>query len=123
MSHIDLDALFDPAVIADPYPFFARLREQDPVHWNAPFQLWVVTSYDDVVWMVRNHEKFSSAVIRNDSRPPHPPIDAEDAPLLEAVREYRSNQLVEQDRPAHFDMRSVVHEYFMPGAKIGRAHV
>ena len=66
--------------------------------------------------MVRNHELFSSAVIRNDRRPPHPPIDAEDVPLLDAVRAYRSNQLVEQDRPGHFDMRSVVHEYFMPGA-------
>ncbi len=116
VSEVSLDALFDPAVIADPYPFFARLREQDPVHWNAPFQLWVVTRYEDVVWMIRNHELFSSAVIRNDRRPPHPPIDPGDQPLLEDVRAYRSNQLVEQDRPAHLDMRSVVHEYFMPGA-------
>jgi cytochrome P450 len=116
VSDADIDALFDPAVIADPYPFFARMREQDPVHWNAPFQLWVITRYEDVVWMIRNHELFSSAVILNDRRPPHPPIDPEDAPLLEHVRAYRSNQLVEQDRPAHFDMRGVVHEYFMPGA-------
>ena len=41
MPAVDLDALFAPEVIADPYPFFGRLREQDPVHWNAPFQLWV----------------------------------------------------------------------------------
>jgi len=116
MADVDLDALFAPEVIADPYPFFARLREQDPVHWNAPFQLWVVTRYEDVVWMIRNHELFSSAVIRNDQRPPHPPIDREDMPLLDDVRTYRSNQLVEQDRPAHLAMRSVVHEYFMPGA-------
>lgn len=115
-SAVDLDALFHPEVIADPYPFFARLRAQDPVHWNAPFQLWVVTRYEDVVFMVRNHELFSSAVIRNDRRPPYPPIDPEDAPLLDDIRAYRSNQLVEQDRPAHFDMRGVVHEYFMPGA-------
>jgi len=116
MADVDLDALFAPEVIADPYPFFARLRETDPVHWNAPFQLWVVTRYEDVVWMVRNHELFSSAVIRNDRRPPYPPVDAEDMPLLEDVRAYRSNQLVEQDRPEHLAMRSVVHEYFMPGA-------
>jgi cytochrome P450 len=115
MPAVDLDALFAPEVIADPYPFFGRLREQDPVHWNAPFQLWVVTRYEDVVWMIRNHELFSSAVIRNDQRPPYPPIDREDLPLLDDVRAYRSNQLVEQDRPAHLAMRSVVHEYFMPG--------
>jgi len=45
--------------------FSPRLREQDPVHWNAPFQLWVITRYEDVVWMIRNHELFSSAVILN----------------------------------------------------------
>ena len=116
MTEIDLDALFAPEAIADPYPFFGRLREQDPVHWNAAFQLWVVTRYEDVVWMIRNHELFSSAVIRNDQRAPHPPVDQEDMPLFADVRAYRSNQLVEQDRPAHLDMRGVVHEYFMPGA-------
>jgi cytochrome P450 len=116
MAAVDLDALFAPDVIRDPYPFFARLRSQDPVHWNEPFQLWVVTRYEDVVWMIRNHEIFSSAVIRNDRRPPHPPIDQEDAHLFDDVRTFRADQLVEQDRPAHFSQRSVVHEYFTPGA-------
>ena len=113
---MDLDALFDPAVIADPYPLFARLRDEDPVHWNAPFQLWVVTRYDDVVWMVRNHERFSSAVIRTDQRQPYPPVDAADLPLLSGVQSFRGDQLVEQDRPLHAAMRQVVHEYFTPGA-------
>ncbi len=116
MADIDLDALFAPDVIQDPYPFFARLRSCDPVHWNEPFQLWVVTRYDDVVWMIRNHELFSSAVIRNDRRPPHPPVDPEDAPLFDDVRAFRADQLVEQDRPAHLAMRGVVHEYFTPAA-------
>jgi cytochrome P450 len=116
MATLDLDALFAPDVIADPYPLFARLREEDPVHWNAAYQLWVVTRYDDVVWMVRNHEAFSSAVIRTDERPPYPPVDAADLPLLHGVREFRGDQLVEQDRPVHAAMRQVVHEFFTPGA-------
>jgi cytochrome P450 len=113
---MDVDALFDPAVIADPYPLFARLRDEDPVHWNAPFQMWIVTSYEHVVWMVRNHERFSSAVIRTDRRPPYPPVDHADLELLPGIREFRGDQLVEQDRPAHAAMRQVVHEYFTPGA-------
>lgn len=24
----------DPAIIADPYPRYRQLREEDPVHWN-----------------------------------------------------------------------------------------
>jgi cytochrome P450 len=112
----DLDALFAPDVIADPYPLFARLREEDPVHWNAAYQLWVVTRYDDVVSMVRNHEAFSSAVIRTDERPPYPPVSPEDLHLLHGVRAFRGDQLVEKDRPAHADMRQVVHEFFTPGA-------
>ena len=112
----DLDALFAPDVIADPYPLFARLREEDPVHWNAAYQLWVVTRYDDVVWIVRNHDAFSSAVIRTDERPPYPPVSPEDLHLLHGVRAFRGDQLVEQDRPAHAEMRQVVHEFFTPGA-------
>lgn len=116
MPPLDLDALFAPAVIADPYPLFARLRDEDPVHWNEPYQLWVITRYADVVSMVRNHDAFSSAVIRTDERPPYPPVDSADLPLLYGVREFRGDQLVEQDRPAHAAMRGVVHEFFTPGA-------
>jgi cytochrome P450 len=112
----DLDALFAPDVIADPYPLFARLREEDPVHWNAAFQLWVITRYEDVVSMIRNHEDFSSAVIRTDERPPYPPVHPGDLHLLHGVRAFRGDQLVEQDRPAHARMREVVHEYFTPGS-------
>jgi cytochrome P450 len=116
MTTIDLDALFAPEVIADPYPLFARLRTTDPVHWNEAYQLWVVTRYDDVVWMVRNHEQFSSAVIRTDERPPYPAVDTADLHLLDHVRAFRGDQLVEQDRPVHAAMRQVVHGFFTPGA-------
>ncbi len=110
------DDLFAPEVIADPYRYFGHLRETDPIHWNARSSLWIITRYDDLVWLVRNNELFSSAVIATDQRPPFPPIDAEDRPLLEQVRAFRADQLVEQDRPAHLAMRGAVHEYFTPTA-------
>lgn len=31
---LSLCQLLDPAVLADPYPLYRRLREQDPVHWD-----------------------------------------------------------------------------------------
>jgi cytochrome P450 len=116
VSVLDLDDLFAADVIANPYPLFAHLRQVDPIHWNDRYQLWIVTRYEDVVWMIRNHELFSSAVIRNDRRPPYPPVDASDLPLFDAVRDFRSDQLVEQDRPEHLTMRGVVHGYFTPTA-------
>ena len=114
MSVLDLDDLFAPDVIADPYPFFARLREIEPVHWNESYQLWVITGYNEVVTLVRHHEVFSSAVVKNDKRPPYPPVNPEDLPLFDQVRAFRGEQLVEQDRPAHLAMRGVVHGYFTP---------
>ena len=45
---LSLYRLLDPAVLADPYPLYARLREEDPVHWDPFLHCWVVTRYDDV---------------------------------------------------------------------------
>ena len=76
----------------------------------------MITRHDDVVWMVRNHETFSSSVIRNDKRPPYPPVEEGDVGLMDGVRAFRADQLVEQDRPQRLAMRHVVREYFTPGA-------
>jgi cytochrome P450 len=54
------DDLFAPEVIHDPYTYFGCLREQDPIHWNARDAAWLVTRYDDVVWLTRHPELFSS---------------------------------------------------------------
>src|SRR5437660_4283245 len=48
------DDLFAPDVIADPYGYFGRLRAEDPVHWNAKYEVWVLTCYDDIVWLIRH---------------------------------------------------------------------
>ena len=60
----DPEDLFAPDVIADPYTYFGRLRETDPVHWNPRAEMWILTRYEDLVWLLRHHELFSSAVIR-----------------------------------------------------------
>lgn len=36
------------ALNADPYPIYARLRDQEPVSWVPAVGLWLVTRYDDV---------------------------------------------------------------------------
>jgi cytochrome P450 len=108
------DDMFTPDVIADPYPYYGRLRDEDPVHWNDTYALWVITRHDDLVWLTRHHELFSSAVFRNDPRPAYPAIDESDLGLYEYVRNYQADQFIQHDRPEHLDMRRIVHGYFTP---------
>ena len=108
------DNLFSPDVIANPYAFYGRLRGEDPVHWNETYALWLITRHDDLVWLTRHHELFSSAVFRNDPRPAYPAIDESDLGLYEYVKNYQGDQFIQHDRPAHLEMRRVMHGYFTP---------
>jgi pimeloyl-[acyl-carrier protein] synthase len=50
------ETLFNPLTPefhADPYPFYRRMREADPVHLS-PLGLWVLTRYDDCVTSLRD---------------------------------------------------------------------
>ena len=44
----------------NPYPYFDRLREKDPIHWSEAFDGWVLTSYDLVKEVVLKANIFSS---------------------------------------------------------------
>lgn len=108
------DDLFTHEVVSDPYSYFGRLREEDPVHWNEKYEMWAITRYDDLVWMTRHNELFSNAVFRNDPRPAYPEIYESDNDLYEFVKNYQANQFIQHDRPEHLDMRRVMHGYFTP---------
>src|SRR5215475_8366267 len=108
------DDLFTREVTDDPYTYFGRLREEDPVHWNELYELWVVTRHDDLVWLTRHHELFSSEVLKRDPRPPYPQVNASDLELYEYVRDFSSDQFIQHDRPEHLEMRKVIHGYFTP---------
>ena len=51
---LSLFQLLDPAVMADPYPFYHRLRVHDPVHWDPFMHTWLVTGYADAVTVLRS---------------------------------------------------------------------
>jgi cytochrome P450 len=38
----------NPAVLADPFPVYGRLRDEDPAHWSPGLKAWVLTRYEDV---------------------------------------------------------------------------
>ena len=37
----------DPAVLADPFPLYRRMQDEDPVHWSPRLKGWVLTRYED----------------------------------------------------------------------------
>ena len=108
------DDLLAPEVIADPYPYLARLRETDPVHWNELHETWVITRYDDFTWVTRQPELFSSEVARRS--PPPPSGDAAERELHEQARDVQSNNMAQRDRDEHMAMRKVVNAFFTPKA-------
>src|SRR5207253_3634585 len=38
----------DPSVLADPFPLYQRMRDEDPAHWSLILKAWVLTRYEDV---------------------------------------------------------------------------
>jgi cytochrome P450 len=49
----------DPKVMQNPYPYYERLRAEDPVHFDAGIKTWLVTRHDDILTVARNTEVYS----------------------------------------------------------------
>src|SRR2546426_10895316 len=112
--------LLGPEAIADPYTYYGRLREEDPIHWNPLYETWVITRYDDVVWALRHPEVFSSEIFLRDPHPPLPPILETDQALYEFNKHYLSHWFLRRDAPDHLRMRRVVPAPFHTKSIAGR---
>lgn len=114
MGEVFDDEMYADHVVADPYTYYGRLRELAPVYWNARYGTWLVTRHEDVVWLLRNPELFSSRFYVDDPAPPSPPISDEDLDELRFVTEFRSHEMIQNDLPDHARMRGVFRRYFTP---------
>ena len=104
------DDLLAPEVIADPYTYFGQIREEDPVHWNSRWNGWLVTRYEDVVGVLRDHDHFSSDRMASfvlELRP-------EDRDRLSLLISYFSKWLVFTDPPYHTRVRMLLNKAFTP---------
>jgi cytochrome P450 len=45
----------------DPWPLYAALRDEDPVHWSEAAGVWVLTRFEDVFAAARDTATYSSA--------------------------------------------------------------
>jgi cytochrome P450 len=62
--------LLSPELKANPYPTYAEMRRATPVCQVDPGGMWAVSRYDDVMYVLKNPQLFSSQGFRVISNPP-----------------------------------------------------
>lgn len=108
MRRVDLAS---PAFKADPYPFYARLRAEEPV---CPIVLpdkqvvWLVTRYDDVA-MVLKDERFAKDRTRALT-----PEQMKKQPWVPPLFRPLTRNMLDLDPPDHTRLRALVQKAFTP---------
>ena len=104
------DDLLHPDVIQDPYTYFHRLREEDPVHWNEKFEGWVLTTYEDV------SKAFHDTRLSSERMKPSVKMEKKKAEELAATYSLLSKWMVFNDPPKHTRLRMLANKAFTPKA-------
>ncbi len=100
----DRDVHYDPydvEVNLNPYPMFARLREEAPLYYNPEHDFYAVSRYDDVNKAVIDHDNFISGR----------------GALLEIIKsgmEIPPGTLIFEDPPIHNIHRNLLSRMFTP---------
>ncbi len=105
MSQIAFDP-FDPTTRENPYPVYARLREEEPVHRVEALGLAVVSRYDDVLAILKDPRSFSSTAMRD--------LFSQSAKSVMDDAELEGETLIGTDPPVHTRLRKIVNRAFTP---------
>jgi cytochrome P450 PksS len=111
MDSIENVDISSPAFKANPYPFYAQLRDQAPVHritLGDKRTAWLVTRYDDVVTVLKDDRfvKDKRAAMSRDQMAREPWIPSILKPL--------ERNMLDTDAPEHTRLRGLVHRAFSP---------
>jgi cytochrome P450 PksS len=103
--------LADPKFKANPFPFYARLRADEPVHCvtlEDGRSAWLITRYDDVVLVLKD-ERFA--------KNPKNALTAEQLarePWMPALFRPLQRNMLDLDPPDHTRLRALVQKAFTP---------
>jgi cytochrome P450 len=107
INDIDLSD-HDAFVEGVPYEAFARLRQEAPVYWNPEPDggkgFWAVTRYDDIRFVHRNVELFSSE------------LGGTSLEDLEPQYVEARKSMIDMDPPRHDELRGLIARRFTPRA-------
>lgn len=98
---LDLNAFFTPKFIANPYPRYKWLRENNPILKVPDNPLWILTRFSDIGTLLRDKRFGHDHMLHNDP-------DLEEHP---SIRNLRSSMLL-ANPPTHTRLRSLVVKAF-----------
>ncbi|MGH2785609.1 MAG: cytochrome P450 [Actinomycetota bacterium] len=91
---------FDYEIHEDPYPTYARLREEAPVYRNDEIDFWALSRHSDVVNAFRDSALFSSA------------LGVSLEPTATGPNAWRSMSFLAMDPPRHGSVRTIISRGF-----------
>jgi hypothetical protein len=97
----------DPAFLADPFPLFRRLQDEDPCHWSPRLKAWVLTRYEDVRRVCLDKEMSSDRL-----RPYFATLPPPEAQRIADLMRYLSLWMVFRDPPEHTRLRRLTSKVF-----------
>src|SRR5947209_14051369 len=106
---------FLPEFRQNPYPFYQRLRESDPVHWGIPFEpgidgMWHIARYSDILQILKD-QRFTHQA------PPDNSVGATTPDFIDPLQLYFTlsrQSLLFADPHAHTRLRALVSRAFTP---------
>ena len=104
--------LGNPATNVNPFPEFARLRAEDPVHWSPAMKAWIVTRHADVKQVALNNQQISA-----DRLTPFFKTNSEyQRGSIQSLVRYLNHWMVFRDPPDHTRLRRLFNKAFTPTA-------
>ncbi|HSJ98275.1 MAG TPA: cytochrome P450 [Myxococcota bacterium] len=116
-----------PAWRGDPYPHYRELRDHAPVYWAPATRAWCVSRYEDVLFVLRSPELFSSRAmftyLMNQGHEGRPPFSW---PMLRFLVRFvwkarlnpfefaTARNLIAEDGDRHTALRAIVNRGFTP---------
>jgi len=97
----------DPAILADPFPLYRRMQDEDPCHWSGQLKAWVLTRYEDVRRVCLDRTMSSDRL-----RPFFATLPPPEALRIADIVRYLSLWMVFRDPPDHTRLRRLTSKVF-----------
>ncbi len=97
----------EPSFLADPFPLYQRMRDEDPCHWSPRLKSWVLTRYEDVKRVCLDREVSSDRL-----RPFFASLPGPEAARIGEIIRYLSHWMVFRDPPEHTRLRRLTSRVF-----------
>jgi len=96
-----------PGYLADPFPLYRRMQDEDPAHWSPRIKSWVLTRYDDVKRVCLDKDMSSDRM-----RPFFASMPGAEAAKIGDIIRYLSLWMVFRDPPEHTRLRRLTSKVF-----------